>query len=107
MLGNNPFFFQPGRFSGAASQIIKFGPANSGPAYHFNFINTGRVIKEFPLYAHTMRGDTPDGKGLINAAALDGNNNTLKKLNPLTVAFNNTNMDINGISRSQFRPIVG
>ncbi len=76
-------------------------------AYHFDFIKTGRVIKEFALYPDPVRCNTPDGKCFVDAAALNGNDDALKNLNPLTVAFHNPNVNVNGIPRRHFRSTIG
>jgi hypothetical protein len=61
------------------------------------------VEEECTFHADTVTGDTTDGEIEVVSTPAQANDYALKNLNTFTVAFDNANMHLDGVTGRKFR----
>jgi hypothetical protein len=78
----------------------------SGVSQNLNFFDAGRVVKESSFDPNAVGGNPAHRKFLIYTTAFVANNYTLKNLDSLPIAFDDAEMDVDGVPRLEFRSVV-
>ena len=73
-------------------------------ADHIDAFDIGRIERKHPFHAFAVT-DLADREVLVHAAAVHGDNNTFKGLNPLARAFNDYDVHPDGIAWIEGRNI--
>ena len=79
------------------TQVVQLSASDLTVADDVDLNNVGRVDREDLLHTAAV-GDTSDGEGLGDAAAVLGDNGTLKHLNSLTRTLNDLVVDADGVT---------
>src|SRR5687768_4827986 len=79
-------FLQTGSLAAQAAKVVKLRPAHASSADHVDMVDYRSVHREDSFDA-LAEADLANGDGLAHAAVIAGNDNTLKRLQTLLVAF--------------------
>src|SRR5690606_16963828 len=93
-------FLDPGRLTPQVAQEIQLGAAPPAAADDLDAVHHRRVDGEHPLHPHTVRNPA-HGEGLVEAAALPGDDHALEDLDALPVAFLDLHVDAHGVARPE------
>ena len=85
--------------------MIELGAADLTFFYKVDLCDTGGMERENTLDANTIR-DLADGERLIHTGTTTGNNDTLKMLDTLLVAFDDADRHVYGITRTELGYIL-
>jgi len=93
--------FQASGLADPVSQIIQIGSADMRAALNNNFFQPRGPQRERSLYANPIAGDTAHGEVGVVAGIPNADDGAFKFLDTLSVAFFNSNMNIDHITWSQ------
>src|SRR4051812_6581903 len=97
-------FFDAGCFPAEIPEVVELRAADPAMAFNLDVIDAGGVQREHTLHADSA-GDFADGEHLPRAAAFARDDQTLKDLDALFVAFFDLHVDFDRVSRSEVRDV--
>src|SRR3954451_12429094 len=97
-------FFDARGFTAEIPEVVELCAADPAMAFNLDAIDAGRVQREHALHADST-GDFAHGEHLTRAAAFARDDQTLKDLDALFVAFFDLHMDLDRVSRSKVRDV--
>ena len=96
LLGNDALF-DLRSLTGPVAKVIELSPANNTMANDLDMADTGAVVGEGSLNTDAV-AYAANGEGLADAAALHLDDDAFKVLKPLTVAFNDLDVNTHGVA---------
>ena len=98
-------FFDARRFTAQITQVVKLRPAHTTAADDVDMIDNRRVEREDAFDADAER-DLANRHGFTRAAVFAGDDDALKNLQALLVAFLDANVNLHGVARLKSRNII-
>ena len=93
-----------GSLAGTLPEVVELRPADDAVTDHLDAADAGAVIGEGTLHAHAV-GDTADGEGLADAAALHLDDDAFEVLQTLVGAFHDLHVHPDLIADLQLRQV--
>ena len=97
-------FAQSRRLADPVAQIVQLRSSHSAVADDVDVVDLGGMKGERPLHADA-EGKTSDGEGLSDAAVSERDDDALKRLQSLSVAFFDLDPNLDGVADGQLGKI--